>query len=149
MAEDINDYFKKKSTKNTQNKNEKQNYINLICSECDESNKVRLSTELKCKKCEQKLSGFDYKKFILPTIAVIGLSGISGAILDDTLNLNRASVKTEYKMMRTCIYEFQDRDTCYCAVESMSGFVDAEKARLYGPKWLEEVLKDNYDNCKN
>jgi len=149
LAEDINDYFKKKSTKNTQNKNEKQNYINLICSECDESNKVRLSTELKCKKCEQKLSGFDYKKFILPTIAVIGLSGISGAILDDTLNLNRASVKTEYKMMRTCIYEFQDRDTCYCAVESMSGFVDAEKARLYGPKWLEEVLKDNYDNCKN
>lgn len=149
MSEDINDYFKKKSTKNTQDKSEKQNYINLKCSECNESNKVKLSTELKCKKCEQKLSGFDYKKFILPTVAVIGLSGISGAILDDTLNLNRASVKTEYKMMRTCIYEFQDRDTCFCAVESMSGFIDAEKARLYGRKWLEEVLKDKYDSCKD
>ena len=149
MSKDINDYFSKKSKKTIQDENKKESYINLECPECSEINKIKFSTELRCKKCEQKISGFDYRRFILPVIAVIGLSGIGGAVLDDTLNLNRASVKTEYKMMRTCIYEFQDRDTCFCAVESMSGFIDAEKARLYGTKWLKEVLKDRYDNCKD
>jgi len=79
----------------------------------------------------------------------IGRRIVGGTLLDDTINVNRASVKTEYKMMRTCIYEFQDRDTCICAVESMSGFIDAEKALLYGHEWLKEVLKNKYDNCKD
>ena len=80
---------------------------------------------------------------------VLGLSGIAGAIVDDITNINRASVKTEYKMMKTCIHEFYDRDTCFCAVESMSGLVDAQKARIYGDKWLKELLKDKYNDCKD
>jgi hypothetical protein len=31
----------------------------------------------------------------------------------------------------------------------MSGFIDAEKARFYGNKWLEDVLKDRYNSCKD
>ena len=145
MTKYVNDYFKKKSTK----KSKEKNHIHLECPKCFESNTVKLSTELKCKKCEKTLLGFNYKRFLLPTIAIVGFSGIAGAIIDDTVNLNRASVKTEYKMMKTCLHEFYDRDTCFCAVESMSGFVDAEKARLYGHKWLEEVLKDKYNSCKD
>ena len=93
--------------------------------------------------------GFNYKRFLLPTVVVVGLSGIAGAIVDDTTNLNRASVKTEYKMMRTCVNRFNNRDTCFCAVESMSGLVDAQKARLYGVKRLEELLEDRYNDCKD
>jgi hypothetical protein len=30
----------------------------------------------------------------------------------------------------------------------MSGLVDAQKARIYGHKWLKELLKDRYNDCK-
>ena len=145
----MNDYFKKKSTKKNKDENIEQNYISLECPECFEDNKVKLSSELKCKKCEKTLLGFNYKRFLLPTIVVVGLSGIAGAVIDDTANLNRASVKIEYKMMRTCVSRFYDRDTCFCAVESMSGLVDAQKARLYGDKWLKDLLKDRYEDCRD
>jgi transposase-like protein len=127
----------------------KKDQINLECPECSEDNIVKLSSELKCKKCEKTLLGFNYKRFLLPTIAVVGLSGAAGAIIDDTVNLNRVSVKTEYKIMRTCINSFYDRETCFCAVESMSGLVDAQKAKLYGDKWLKDLLHERYNDCKD
>lgn len=123
--------------------------INLLCPKCDNENTINLSSDIKCKKCEETLVGKSYKEFILPTIIVLGLSAISGAMIDDSLNLNRASVKTEYKMMRTCINRFYDRDNCFCAVESMSGFLDAEKARFYGSSKLANILKERYYECND
>jgi hypothetical protein len=60
-------------------------------------------------------------------------------------------------MMKTCIKEHRTyyvsyekaRDTCFCAVESMSGFLDAEKARFYGKAKLEKILKERYKECTN
>ena len=123
--------------------------MHLICPNCEHKNKVSLSSEINCKECQETLLGYTYKQFIISTIAVVGLSGICGAMIDDTVNLNRASVKTEYKMMRTCINEYQDRDTCFCAVESMSGFIDAEKARFYRVDKLKNILSKRYNDCKN
>jgi hypothetical protein len=128
---------------------ENKHDINLICPSCENENTINLSSDIKCKECEETLLGRSYKEFILPTIAVIGLSAMGGAMIDDTLNLNRASVKTEYKMMRTCIYRLGNRNTCFCAVESMSGFLDAEKARFYSSDKLYKILDKRYNNCKD
>lgn len=128
---------------------ENKHEINLLCPKCDNQNTINLSSDIKCKECEETLIGRSYKEFILPTIMVLGLSAIGGAMIDDSLNLNRASVKTEYKMMRTCINRFNDRDNCFCAVESMSGFIDAEKARFYGKQWLKDELKNRYYDCRD
>jgi len=126
---------------------ENKHEISLLCPKCDNENTINLSSDIKCKKCEETLVGRSYKEFILPTIVVLGLSAIGGAMIDDSLNLNRASVKTEYKMMRTCINRFNDRDNCFCAVESMSGFIDAEKARFYSSSKLSNILKEKYYDC--
>lgn len=126
---------------------ENKHEISLLCPKCENKNTINLSSDIKCKKCEETLIGRSYKEFILPTIVVLGLSAIGGAMIDDISNLNRASVKTEYKMMRTCINRFNDRDNCFCAVESMSGFIDAEKARFYSSAKLSNILKERYYNC--
>jgi hypothetical protein len=126
---------------------ENKHNIDLLCLACDHKNKVYFSSDIKCKECNETLIGYTYKVFIVPALVVIGLSAIGGAMIDDTLNLNRASVKTEYKMMRTCINRFGYRDNCFCAVESMSGFLDAEKARLYSRSKLSDILKDRYNDC--
>ena len=125
---------------------ENKHDIGLLCPTCDYENTVHLSSDIKCKECSETLIGHTYTRFILPVLAVMGLSAMGGAMIDDTLNLNRASVKTEYKMMRTCINRFGYRDNCVCAVESMSGFLDAEKARLYTESMLSNILKERYSD---
>jgi len=128
---------------------ETKHNIDVLCPECEHKNKINLSSDIKCKECDKTLLGHTYKRFILPLIVTVGLSAVAGAMIDDTVNINRASVKTEYKMMKTCINRFGSRDNCACAVESMSGIVDAQKARLYGENWLRDVLRDRYNDCRD
>jgi ribosomal protein S27E len=121
--------------------------IQIECPHCFHENSVQLSSEVKCKECKKPLTGKLYKSVVFSTALLIGTGVIGGAIIDDTVNINRASVKTEYKMMRTCLHEFSNRDNCFCAVESMSGFLDAEKARFYSRESLAGILKDRYESC--
>ncbi len=126
--------------------------INLECPHCSESNSIKLSKQIECKKCHKSLGGHFYKSVVLSAGLLLGMGAVGGALIDDTVNLNRASVRTEYKMMKTCIDEFKYRDgykparnKCFDVVESMSGVLDAEKARFYGREGLKKELKQRYD----
>ena len=151
MTKSLDDYFN--------NDNSKQVNIILECPECFERNEVEFSTELKCKKCEKTLSGISYQKILPTSFLLLTLTAFTGVVIDDEIHVYRPSVKTEYKMMKTCINEFQDKDLnkdykyvrniCFCAVESMSGILDAEKARTYSEQKLKDLLKNNFDECKN
>ena len=131
---------------------EKDKKIELECPHCYEKNSVKLAQQSKCEKCQKSFSGHFYKSVVLSAGLLLGVGAVGGALIDDTINLNRASVKTEYKMMKTCIDEFKyrdgyktARDKCYDVVESMSGFLDAEKARFYGKEGLEKELAKRYN----
>lgn len=132
---------------------EKENLLEIECPHCQKENEIKLSTEINCKECNKSLLGSKYKSFLFSTATVLTLGAGAGAIGDSYFNINRASVKTEYKMMKQCIdiygYSSNVRDTCACAVESMAGIVDAQKARLYGSKWLSEVLYKKYKSCRD
>lgn len=132
---------------------EKKVNLEIQCPHCEEQNDIALPEDIKCNECKKTLIGFKYENVILSSTATLVIGGILGTQLDDTININRASVKTEYKMMKTCINEFgyskSVRDNCYCAVESMSGFLDAQKARLYHRDTLKKLLEDRYNSCKN
>ncbi|WP_310441417.1 hypothetical protein [Sulfurimonas sp.] len=129
------------------------NTFDIECPHCLKDNKINLSKNIKCKHCEKPLIGERYIKPIISTFATILIGAGIGMTADGYLNINRASVLTEYKMMKTCIYRFGNyktvRDNCACAVESMLGIVDAQKARLYGEKWLLDILDDKYKDCEN
>lgn len=130
----------------------KENELKIECPECFEENIVSLSSDIKCKKCEKSLTGQKYKSVLLSAGLVFSLGAGLGVTSDAYLNINRASVKTEYKMMKTCINRFGNnsevRDDCACAVESMLGVIDAQKARFYSTSWLKDVLKEKYNECR-
>ena len=134
---------------------EVKNTLDIECPHCFEENQINLSKEIKCKKCEKPLIGEKYRKPIFSAMTTIFIGSGLGLTADAYLNINRASVKTEYKMMKTCIDEFSKifgmtddvRDKCFCAVESMLGIVDAQKAKFYGKNRLREILKDRYNEC--
>lgn len=129
------------------------NSIIIICDECSEENKILLSKDIKCKKCEKSFIDNKYKSYIISGLTTLLIGSGIGAVADSYVNIQRPSVKTEYKMMKWCTDNYGTtktvRDTCACAVESMAGIVDAQKARLYGESWLIDVLKDKYKSCKN
>ncbi|MFA7091834.1 MAG: hypothetical protein WC149_08275 [Arcobacteraceae bacterium] len=127
--------------------------IVIECPNCFNENKILLSKEIKCKKCEKSLIDEKFRKPIFSALTIILFGSGIGMITDSYLNINRPSVKTEYKMMKWCIDNYGQyksvRDTCACAVESMAGIVDAQKARLYGNEWLIDVLDKKYKSCRN
>ena len=132
--------------------NTKENIIEIECPECTENNTIKLSSIIKCKKCEKSLVGEKFKKPFFSAMSLLLLGTGVGVGIDPYLNINRPSVKTEYKMMKQCIEIYGNsksvRDNCTCAVKSMAGVVDAQKARTYGSDWLADVLNDKYNNCK-
>ncbi|QKF77520.1 hypothetical protein [Arcobacter defluvii] len=128
-----------------------KNTLDIECPHCLEENKINLSKEIRCKKCEKPLIGEKYRKPILSAMTTILIGSGLGITADAYLNINRASVKTEYKMMKTCIGLFGSytfvRDRCACAVESMSGVIDAQRARILGIEKLEKILRNRYNEC--
>ena len=123
-----------------------KNNIELECSSCTERNTVNLSSDIKCKKCEKSLLGHFYKSIIIPTALVFASGIVGGMLVDDTININRASVKVEFNMMATCLkYINNDVEGCSCAVESMSGFIDANRAR--NSSWRKKELESRYIDC--
>lgn len=134
----------------------KENHIEVECPHCEHENKIKLSNDISCKECKKTLVGFKYKSFLVSTAVVLSFGAAGGSVGDTFLNISRPSVKTEYKMMRQCISKYSGysssktiRNNCICAVESMAGIVDAQKAKYYGADWLEEVLDDKYKSCKD
>lgn len=133
--------------------------LNIECPHCGHDNKVKLISSTQCKndKCQKPLIGQKYSKPIISIMSAIIIGGVSGVVIDGYTNVYRASVKTEYKMMKTCIDERSDngyyhdkdvRNQCACAVEQLSGFLDAERTRLYGNAKLSEMLDTAYRDCK-
>jgi|GEM_PF-4581148 len=130
---------------------ENKNILDIECPHCYQDNKVNLSQEIKCKHCKEPLIGEKYKKPIITAFTAILLGSSIGITTDAYLNINRASVKTEYKMMKTCIdykgYSKTVRDNCACTVESMLGVIDAQKARFYSESKLYRILDERYEGC--
>ncbi|NBK98822.1 MAG: hypothetical protein EOM50_12510 [Erysipelotrichia bacterium] len=125
----------------------------ICCPKCKDMNTIQVQEEIKCKTCQTSFAGKKFGQVI--SNGLIGFVLTGGIVLttDAYLHINRASVKTEYKMMKQCIDERKNtpqiRDTCACAVESMSGVIDAQMARLKGAAWLADEMDKRYRNCEN
>ena len=127
--------------------------FDICCPKCKDINTIHMAEEIKCKSCETSFAGKKFGQIVSNGIVSFVLTGGIVLTTDAYLHINRVSVKTEYKMMKQCIDQRKNtpqvRDTCACAVESMSGVIDAQIARVKGSEWLEEELNKRYRNCLN
>lgn len=125
----------------------------ICCPKCKDVNTIQVQEEIKCKTCDTSFAGKKFGQIISNGLVSFVLTG--GVILtaDAYFHINRASVKTEYKMMRTCTDRHGTtesvRNICFCAVESMSGVIDAQMAKLKGVEWLKDEMDKRYKNCQN
>lgn len=127
--------------------------FDICCPKCDEINTIKITEEIKCKKCETSFSGKKFGQIVSDGLANFALAGAIVLTADAYLHINRASVSTEYKMVKTCTDRYGTtipvRNVCFCAVESMSGVIDAQMARFRDSEWLAEELDKRYRKCLN
>lgn len=136
-------------------KENNENKLEIICEKCNTENIILVSKDLKCKNCNNSLNNKRYKEFILSGTKILLVGAALGAVADSYINIQRPSVKTEYKMMKYCIDVNSNygrhtsivRDRCACAVESMAGIIDAQKARLMKENQIYNIVLDKYYSC--
>jgi len=81
--------------------------LELKCPSCDEENTVKLSSEIKCKKCEKDLSKWKYEKIKSKALAVWTIF-IFGAVPTYEIEKymyheDRYPTATEYSIVHRCI----------------------------------------------
>ena len=100
--------------------------IKIECPHCAEENTINLSSEIKCKHCDESLIGEKYRKPLISAFTAI-LLGIGGGVaLDEYLETDRYPISVEYKIMDNCISSYdkplakniygKKTDICLCAL---------------------------------
>ena len=143
--------------------------FDIHCPECNEKNSIKLSKEIKCKKCETSFSGKKFfGKISCSTISklLLGASlGVGGTVYSEVKIINHFSekenqkreqkipipVERAYDFVQSCIsihrindeyYTKKIRDNCFCAVEKLS--------EEYNLRWAEisiSNLQSYYNKC--
>ena len=112
--------------------------LKIICPNCDEENTIKLSSEIKCKKCEEDLTKLKYSKFKKPIIGAMTaiMIGTPAAyqIGKHMHSEDRYPVAVEYSIVYRCIYNDgrpllkayikQKKAICVCALSNTMTSID-------------------------
>lgn len=112
--------------------------LEIICPDCEELNKIKLSSEIKCKKCEKDLTKWRYGK-VSKKILGAGTAFILGVapayqIGKHMHNEHRYPVDTEYSIVNSCVSQYskplrrvyiqQKKAICICALSKTMRKID-------------------------
>ncbi len=115
-----------------------QSKLKIVCPNCEEENIIKLSSEIKCKKCEKDLTKWRYSKI---TKKVLGagtafILGVAPAyqIGKHMHSKDRYPVATEYSIVNSCVSEYskplrrthirQKKAICICALSHTMKEID-------------------------
>ena len=136
MPEDMNDYFSKKVKK------EKKpiETLNINCPSCNEENIVKLSSEIKCKHCEEPLTKTKYGKLKTPfigTITAVIIGSIGGHQIVEYFDTDRYPMNVEHSILENCISSYDEplrssyirnkKEICICAFQKTLKEYDYEE----------------------
>ncbi len=145
--------------------------FHVHCPQCDEKNTIKLSKEIKCKKCDNSFSGKTFfKKLSCTTFSSIAIGatlGVGGTLYSEYKLFNHIvenspsieeqripiPVEKAYKLVQSCIsnnrvnysyYTKKIRDNCFCAVEKLS-----ETGSIRFLETYSSTLQNYYNQCSN
>jgi ribosomal protein S27E len=116
----------------------KETKLEIVCPNCEEENTIKLSTAIKCKKCEKDLSKWKYTKISKKIIGAgtAFIFGIAPAyqIGKHMYSEDRYPVATEYSIINSCVstyseplrrvYIKQKKAICVCALSHTMKEID-------------------------
>jgi len=87
-----------------------QTKLEIVCPNCEEENTVKLSSEIKCKKCEKDLSTWKYGKIakkVMCSGTAIVIGSISAYHVGKHIHSeDRYPIATEYSIVNSCVSNY-------------------------------------------
>lgn len=127
-----------------------QSKLNITCPNCEEENIINLSSEIKCKKCEKKLTKWRYgklKKKVLGTGIAFFLIAPAYEIGKVMHSEDRYPIVTEYSIVQSCISSYDQplqrvyiknkKNICVCALSKTMKEVDYDDFKKDQEKFLD------------
>ncbi len=135
--------------------------LKIICPNCDEENTIKLSSEIKCKKCEEDLTKSKYSKFKKPIIGAMTaiMIGTPAAyqIGKHMQSEDRYPVAIEYSIVDSCIFQDkrplrrayikQKKAICVCALSNTMKTIDYDEYKKDQEKFL-DIFEQKTSQCQ-
>ena len=137
---------------------QKDTVIYLDCPECEEENRVRLSSDIKCHKCQKSLLGFKYiQKPLIKVSTALLIGGLSGHWIDDFFEFKRYPIKIEHSIIENCLsgysmplkyFDFKEkREICICALEKTEKKFDYKDLEENSEGFF-QIFRENVAQCQ-
>ncbi len=135
--------------------------LKIICPNCDEENTIKLSSEIKCKKCKKDLIKWRYSKI---TKKVLGagtafMLGVAPAyeIGKHMHSEDRYPVATEYSIVHSCISSYSaplnrvqienKKAICVCALSNTMKTIDYDEYKKDQEKFI-DIFEQKATQCQ-
>jgi hypothetical protein len=149
-----------------------ENIIDFECPHCTKNNSIKFTKKIECKSCDKSIMGsIKTHKTSKPKLIFTALASVAvGAIAADkhvaidemiilassglgtAIYMSRLKIETEYKIMKTCINEFESniktRDTCFCVVKKLNNYINPLIVKIKGEDWVLGQIDTQYNKCK-
>ena len=90
---------------------EKIEILNISCPNCDEENTIKLSSEIKCKHCEEPLTKTKYEKLKKPflgTVTAMIIGSVGGHQIVEYFDVDRYPMSVEHSILENCISSYKE-----------------------------------------
>ncbi len=135
--------------------------LEIICPNCDEENVIKLSSEIKCKKCKKDLSKWKYEKIKSKALAVwtIFIFGAVPAyeIEKHMQSEDRYPVATEYSIVNSCVSQYSKplrkiyinhkKAICVCALSKTMKKIDYDDFKEDQEKFI-DIFEQKAAQCQ-
>jgi len=138
----------------------KQSKLEIVCPNCEEENTVKLSSEIKCKKCEKDLSTWKYgeiAKKVMCSGTAIAIGSISAYHIGKHIHSeDRYPIAVEYSIVKSCISNYpeplrriqirQKKEVCVCALSKTIEKIDYDDYIKDEEKFL-DIFEHKASEC--
>ena len=139
----------------------KETKLEIVCPNCEEENTIKLSTAIKCKKCEKDLSKWKYTKISKKIIGAgtAFVFGIAPAyqIGKHMHSEDRYPVVTEYSIVNSCVSQYSKplrkvyinhkKAICICALSKTMKTIDYDDFKKDQEKFL-NIFEQKAAQCQ-
>ncbi len=135
--------------------------LEIICSNCEEENIIKLSSVIKRKKCDEDLTKSKYAKFKKPIISTMSalIMGTPAAyqVGKHIYSEDRYPVATEYSIVNSCVSQYSKplrkiyinhkKAICICALSKTMKKIDYDDFKEDQEKFI-DIFEQKATQCQ-
>ena len=139
---------------------EKIEILNISCPNCDEENTIKLSSEIKCKHCEEPLTKTKYEKLKKPflgTVTAMIIGSVGGHQIVEYFDVDRYPMSVEHSILENCISSYKEplrisrirhkKKVCVCAFSKTIKKYDYDEFKKNQDEFL-IIFENNSKECR-